>query len=57
MDPAFLVDLTLHDLRRETPRRFFEKGLNPMQVAAESGIFGGVAEMTVLKVQLEKCIL
>lgn len=57
MDPAFLVDLTLHDLRRETPRRFFEKGLNPMQVAADSGIFGGIAEMTVLKVQLEKCIL
>lgn len=33
-DPAFLVDLHFHDLRHEATTRFFEKGLNPMQVAA-----------------------
>lgn len=33
-DPTFLVDLTFHDLRHEATSRFFEKGLNPMQVAA-----------------------
>ena len=36
-DPAFLVDLTFHDLRHEATSRFFEKGLNPMQVAAITG--------------------
>ncbi len=36
-DPAFLVDLTFHDLRHEATSRFFGKGLNPMQVAAITG--------------------
>ncbi len=36
-DLAFLVDLTFHDLRHEATSRFFEKGLNPMQVAAITG--------------------
>ncbi len=36
-DPSFLVDLTFHDLRHEATSRFFEKGLNPMQVAAITG--------------------
>ena len=36
-DTAFLVDLTFHDLRHEAASRFFEKGLNPMQVAAITG--------------------
>ena len=33
-DPVYLVDLTFHDLRHEASSRFFEKGLNPMQVVA-----------------------
>ena len=33
-DSSFLLDLTFHDLRHEATSRFFEKGLNPMQVAA-----------------------
>ncbi len=36
-DPSFLADLTFHDLRYEATSRFFEKGLNPMQVAAITG--------------------
>ena len=36
-DPGFLVDLTFHDLRHEATSHFFEKGLNPMQVAAITG--------------------
>ena len=36
-DPSFLVNLTFHDLRHEAASRFFEKGLNPMQVAAITG--------------------
>ena len=36
-DPAFLADLNFHDLRHEATSRFFEKGLNPMQVAAITG--------------------
>ena len=36
-DPSFLVNLTFHDLRHEATSRFFEKGLNPMQVAAITG--------------------
>ncbi len=36
-DPSYLVDLTFHDLRHEATSRFFEKGLNPMQVAAITG--------------------
>lgn len=36
-DPAFLIDLTFHDLRHEATSRFFENGLNPMQVAAITG--------------------
>ena len=36
-EPLFLVDLTFHDLRHEATSRFFEKGLNPMQVAAITG--------------------
>ena len=34
---SFLADLTFHDLRHEATSRFFEKGLNPMQVAAITG--------------------
>ncbi|EAY56023.1 MAG: putative phage integrase [Leptospirillum rubarum] len=36
-DPSFLLNLTFHDLRHEATSRFFEKGLNPMQVAAITG--------------------
>ena len=36
-DPSYLADLTFHDLRHEATSRFFEKGLNPMQVAAITG--------------------
>ena len=36
-DPAFRGNLTFHDLRHEATSRFFEKGLNPMQVAAITG--------------------
>ena len=36
-DPAYLVDLTFHDLRHEATSRFFERGLNPMPVAAITG--------------------
>jgi integrase len=36
-DPAYLVDLRFHDLRHEATSRFFERGLNPMQVAAITG--------------------
>ena len=36
-DPSYLSDLTFHDLRHEATSRFFEKGLNPMQVAAITG--------------------
>ena len=36
-DLAYLVDLTFHDLWHEATSRFFEKGLNPMQVAAITG--------------------
>jgi len=36
-DPSFLTDLTFHDLRHEATSRFFEKGLNPIQVAAITG--------------------
>jgi integrase len=36
-DSAFLVDLTFHDLRHEATSRFFEKGLNPMEVSAITG--------------------
>ncbi|MHB8368836.1 MAG: site-specific integrase [Leptospirales bacterium] len=36
-EPDFLVGLTFHDLRHEATSRFFEKGLNPMQVAAITG--------------------
>lgn len=32
-----LVDLTFHDLRHEATSRFFELGLNPMEVAAITG--------------------
>jgi integrase len=36
-DPSYLADLTFHDIRHEATSRFFEKGLNPMQVAAITG--------------------
>ena len=36
-DPAFLVDLTFHDLRHEATSRFFEKGFNPMEVSTITG--------------------
>jgi integrase len=34
---AKIVDLRLHDLRHEATSRFFEKGLNPMEVASITG--------------------
>ena len=34
---SLLVDFRFHDLRHEATSRFFEKGLNPMQVAAITG--------------------
>ncbi|BBF65303.1 site-specific integrase [Acidithiobacillus sp. 'AMD consortium'] len=34
---AGIEDLRFHDLRHEATSRFFEKGLNPMQVAAITG--------------------
>ena len=36
-DAAFLSDLTFHDLRHEATSRFFEKGLNSMEVSAITG--------------------
>ena len=52
-DPFFLADLTFHDLRHEATSRFFEKGLNPMQVAA---IYGtqDVTDAQTLYVRREK---
>lgn len=35
--PDFLADLRFHDLRHEATTRLFEKGLNPMEVAAVTG--------------------
>ena len=70
-DPGFLVDLTFHDLRHEATSRFFEKGLNPMQVAAitghnfadvkkvyspEGGGLGGVVKMSGLGKFREKIL-
>ncbi len=34
---AGIENLRFHDLRHEATSRFFEKGLNPMQVAAITG--------------------
>jgi len=34
---AKIVNLTFHDLRHEATSRLFERGLNPMQVAAITG--------------------
>ena len=34
---AKIEDLTFHDLRHEATSRFFEKGMNPMQVVAITG--------------------
>ena len=36
-DPKLLTGITFHDLRHEATSRFFEKGLNPMQVSAITG--------------------
>lgn len=36
-DPRLFRDLRFHDLRHEATSRLFEKGLNPMQVAAITG--------------------
>lgn len=36
-ETSFLTEITFHDLRHEATSRFFEKGLNPMQVAAITG--------------------
>ena len=36
-DPSFLVNLKFHDLRHEGTSRFFEKGLNTMEVATITG--------------------
>lgn len=36
-EPGYLDDLHFHDLRHEATSRFFELGLNPMQVAAITG--------------------
>ncbi len=37
LQKAGIEDLRFHDLRHEATSRFFEKGLNPMQVAAITG--------------------
>lgn len=37
INPELLKGLRFHDLRHEAVSRFFERGLNPMQVAAISG--------------------
>ena len=52
-DPFFLADLTFHDLRHAAASRLFEKGLNPMQVAA---IYGtqDVTDAQTLYVRREK---
>ena len=34
---ADIEDLRFHDLRHEATTRFFEKGLNPMQVSSITG--------------------
>jgi integrase len=36
-NPRFLVDLRFHDQRHEATSRFFEKGLNPMEVSCITG--------------------
>jgi integrase len=36
-NPDFLANLRFHDLRHESTSRFFEFGLNPMEVAAITG--------------------
>ncbi len=36
-EPGYLANLRFHDLRHEATSRFFERGLNPMQVAAITG--------------------
>ncbi len=36
-DERYLVDIHFHDLRHEAVSRFFERGLNPMEVASISG--------------------
>ncbi len=36
-DRTFLTNLRFHDLRHEATSRFFEKGLNPMEVSAITG--------------------
>ena len=36
-DRAVIIDLRFHDLRHEATSRFFEKGLNVMEVAAITG--------------------
>ena len=36
-DPAFLVDLTFHDLRHEATSRLFEKGFDTMEVSTITG--------------------
>ena len=36
-DPSMFTDLRFHDLRHEATSRLFERGLNPMQVAAITG--------------------
>lgn len=36
-DPAFLVDLHLHDMRHEATSRLFEKGLDVMEAASVTG--------------------
>jgi len=36
-DPKLLTDITFHDLRHEATSRFFEKGLNPMEVSTITG--------------------
>jgi integrase len=37
---AEIEDLRFHDLRHEATSRLFEKGLNPMEVASITGLFG-----------------
>ena len=36
-NPAYLMNMTFHDLRHEATSRFFELGFNPMEVSAITG--------------------
>ncbi len=52
-DPAFLVDLTFHDLRHEATSRFFELGLDATKVKNITGhkTYSMLARYTHLKAE------